>query len=1191
MNRKIIHIVIVALALFGPVLTFAQQQDTKGTEFWLTFPANSDTTGVVYLNISADDTTTGTWSIPGLGISGNFTVVPDSVSEIPLNNLAQVVVSDGISPYGIKVVTNKEVTIYGVSVTDFTTDAFLGLPEDILGTEYIVLGWKNNYNSSIGWDSQMTIVSTKDNTTVTITPSFSEGIRTAGVPYNVVLQEGEVYQIRASGLNNDVSGTIISADHEIAVFGGHRCGNVPDQSGFCDYIVEQLPPINTWGQEFVALPLATRTGATYRLLASEDSTQVWENGFAVANLNAGELYEVTLNGNVVFKANKPVLVAQYAHGGDWDGADGDPFMMLIPPYEQYLGSYTVATPTSSVINQHFLNIVAPNSATGTVELDDTLIAASEFFPIGSSGFSGVTRKVGVGSHVISSSSAIGIHSYGFGSADSYGYPGGSSLADVASVDSLALSLISTTAPQGQRVCVAQASILDNSGQPLPGVRVDFQVTGANQVNGFAFTDSTTGIATICYLSTNSGYDTIRATSGNLSADGLVVQIIPCNLSISASQVNIVDSIAGSIDLTVSGTVQTPVISWTGPNNFTSSQEDITVNDSGAYKVVVSDPYFDNCKDSLVIQITAISTAPQCPDPDTTLINLTSCDSTQAGMSSATFLGSDGCDSVVITQVNYIPPVIVSLTDIKVCEGDSAMIFGVYQSKAAVYSDTLSATSGCDSVVNIRLVVLLNSLTRDSVYICAGDSALVEGVWRQQPGEYTSTYQAANGCDSAVVTTVLLKSSGCSPDCNGVIGGNAYVDNCGVCVGGNTGMQPCSVGCTSLEVVSFSLIDVKTNQVIKVLGNGDTLDKQLLPQFSIRADLCNDSTQNGIVGSVVFHLNSIYFQNENMAPYAIAGGSKTKYNAWNPTPGAYLVEATPYALKNGNGSKGIAESLQLMIIDGLANVDCNGVPGGTAYLDSCGICVGGNTGVNPCTSSCQSLEVTSFYLVSATNGSLIGKLKNGDIIDRSATGPFSIRAVTCNGAAVGSVLFDLNGTFVQKENLMPYDISGGTVNVPKAWSAPLGNHMLVATPYSSSNGFGTMGISETVNFSVIDPNITRSAGGSINTEYDSQNTQQPNELANQIQPGEDMVNNSASLLVYPNPTRGILIIDVLNPDMVDGEILLMDNTGKVIMEVDEWQLRSHELSRIELNIADLPGGMYIISHRSGNQLIHKRVIKH
>ncbi len=41
-------------------------------------------------------------------------------------------------------------------------------------------------------------------------------------------------------------------------------------------------------------------------------------------------------------------------------------------------------------------------------------------------------------------------------------------------------------------------------------------------------------------------------------------------------------------------------------------------------------------------------------------------------------------------------------------------------------------------------------------------------------------------------------------------------------------------------------------------------------------------------------------------------------------------------------------------------DCNGVPGGTAYRDSCNICVGGNTGKLPCLKDCNNVWGGSAY---------------------------------------------------------------------------------------------------------------------------------------------------------------------------------------------------------------------------------------
>lgn len=593
--------IVVLIGSFSTIMAQQPQLDSKGTDFWLAFPRNIDfnRNNQVFFSISSDVATTGTWSIPGLGISDTFAITPGVVHNEPLPNSAQVTISDGVQNLGIHVTANDEVTVYGVNMREASTDAYLGLPSDILGKEYVVLGYQGNV-----FPSQMVIVGTADSTTVTITPSYTASGHTAGVDYAVTLDQGEVYQILAAGTSNDVSGTRVSADKNVAVFGGNQCVYVPNGVAACDHIIEQIPPVNTLGKSFVALPLARKQGSTFRVAASEDNTIVLKDGSIVANLNKGDFYEVIDSTQVIFEATKPVLVAQYCHGQLWDGVLSDPFMMLIPPYEQYLGSYTVSTPSNIRITDHFLNIIAPNSATNTVLLDGVLIPDTAFSPIGTSGFSGATRQVALGSHNVSSSSPIGIHSYGYGNADSYGYPGGQSLSEVASADSLSITVTSGTAPEGDTVCVVQATVLDSASNPLPGIRVDFTLAGANAQTGFAFTDSM-GIATLCYYAANAGWDTVNAVTGGLNANGLV-RILPCSLVLNANAQNILNGNPGSIDLSVSGNVSTPTYSWTGPNSFSASTQDLTgLTDSGTYKVVVSDPYFPNCKDSLEVNVAEV----------------------------------------------------------------------------------------------------------------------------------------------------------------------------------------------------------------------------------------------------------------------------------------------------------------------------------------------------------------------------------------------------------------------------------------------------------------------------------------------------------------------------------------------------------------------------------------------------------
>src|SRR5262249_48312493 len=145
------------------------------------------------------------------------------------------------------------------------------------------------------------------------------------------------------------------------------------------------------------------------------------NGSVVATLNRGALHEQLIVGPAQITSDKPIMVAQYSNGTTFDGVTSDPFMMLIPPFEQFLAGYTVTTPASG-IDIHFINVIAPNAAVGSILLDGAVIPAGSFTAIGSSGFSGAQVSVTLGSHNLSGKLPFGAFVYGFASADSYGYP-------------------------------------------------------------------------------------------------------------------------------------------------------------------------------------------------------------------------------------------------------------------------------------------------------------------------------------------------------------------------------------------------------------------------------------------------------------------------------------------------------------------------------------------------------------------------------------------------------------------------------------------------------------------------------------------------------------------------------------------------------------------------------------------------
>src|SRR5690606_31699343 len=228
----------------------------------------------------------------------------NEVTQVTLPRNAQHTAANSIKSLGIRVVTDQEVTVYGLNQFQYTTDAFLALPVDVLGLEYLNISYIG-INTSV--PSQMLVTGVYDGTEVTITPTVAaNGGRTAGAPFNITLNAGDSYLLQAT--SGDLTGTTVNASSPVSVMGAVKCVNVPVGYSACDHIVEMLPPVATWGQSFVTIPLATRKkGEVFRILASEDNTQITVNGDPIATLQRGQHHEIILTAPSEITADAPVL--------------------------------------------------------------------------------------------------------------------------------------------------------------------------------------------------------------------------------------------------------------------------------------------------------------------------------------------------------------------------------------------------------------------------------------------------------------------------------------------------------------------------------------------------------------------------------------------------------------------------------------------------------------------------------------------------------------------------------------------------------------------------------------------------------------------------------------------------------------------------------------------------------------------
>jgi hypothetical protein len=236
----------------------------------------------------------------------------------------------------------------------------------------------------------------------------------------------------------DLSGSRLVADRPVAVFGGHVCAYVPYTSEACDHLEVQLPPIQTWGKDYVSTPMVD-AGTSFenlvRVVAAFDGTEVVvdppQGGVAGSTLSAGQFLEFFVQGPFHVTGTEAIMVAQFLLGQYYpepDAQRGDPALTVLVPQEQYRADYTFITPTSyrpDTNGQSYILIVRQPGLDLSLDRGP---ATATWMPIAG-------REVGIvavagGTHTITSTMPFGMIAYGLGSFTSYAYPAGLNLEQI-----------------------------------------------------------------------------------------------------------------------------------------------------------------------------------------------------------------------------------------------------------------------------------------------------------------------------------------------------------------------------------------------------------------------------------------------------------------------------------------------------------------------------------------------------------------------------------------------------------------------------------------------------------------------------------------------------------------------------------------------------------------------------------------
>ncbi len=368
---------------------------------------------------------------------------------------------------GIKVKAegSKHISVQCINEEIHSVEGYTALPSTPLPTvsEYIYYAVsvpRSSFDRSESIrppHSMFLITACTDNTRVTITPTqrvrnpFARGkFVEPGQNMTLILNALETLQIEHL---EDLTGSRVVSNAPITFVSGHECGNVPYNIRECDHLVEQFLPTATWGKEFMMTSSFLRTvGDIIMIMSSKDNTHLnFSCGNGITNTrhfssmieNAGGTVNFTMEISSRYcflSAEEPVLVVQFAPGRYAETnvfGTGDPFMLMIPPTNQYMNTVIFSSAQgfdfTALTFQNELNLFVPeppNIFNSSLVLVNEKEVSNWWKVYCFSEVCGYSTNVTVPKEqaiIVSHSNPegkIGVTSYGISFLETYGYIGG-----------------------------------------------------------------------------------------------------------------------------------------------------------------------------------------------------------------------------------------------------------------------------------------------------------------------------------------------------------------------------------------------------------------------------------------------------------------------------------------------------------------------------------------------------------------------------------------------------------------------------------------------------------------------------------------------------------------------------------------------------------------------------------------------
>ena len=246
----------------------------------------------------------------------------------------------------------------------------------------------------------------------------------------------------------------------------------------------------------------------------------------------------------------------------------------------------------------------------------------------------------------------------------------------------------------------------------------------------------------------------------------------------------------------------------------------------------------------------------------------------------------GCDSAV-TTVLVINEALISPNFIVLCAGETYNEGTSTYDISGTYEDLYTATTGCDSLVITELLILDTDISNNDVEICAGSSYTEGSSVYSVTGTYEDIYQDIDGCDSLVITNLTVLTAIEQTNNVEICTGSTFTEGTSTydTAGTYTEIYQTSTGCDSLVITILEISDFVTNTVIASICEGDV--------YTEGVDIYTETGTYNAIYTTINGCDSLVITNLTVQPLEFSINEVTICNGETYTEGTstYSIEGT------------------------------------------------------------------------------------------------------------------------------------------------------------------------------------------------------------------------------------------------------------------------------------------------------------